>query len=134
VPALSGGIVGIPDRPALVTDVIPTVPLDATNIAAYLQETVRTHAAAEVAEGALKPTSTYTVAKVEEPARTIATLSEPVNRHDLQDADLLSAYVENNLSQAVRLRLDTQIVSGDGTAPNISGCSIAPASRLRRSP
>jgi HK97 family phage major capsid protein len=121
VPALTSGLVTIPDRPRLVTDVIPSQRLSATNIAAYLVETTRTHAAAEVAEGALKPTSTYTVSKVEEPARTIATLSEPVNRHDLEDARLLSSYVEGSLAAAVRLRLDTQVVSGDGTAPNLSG-------------
>jgi Phage capsid family len=121
VPALTGGIVGIPDRPAVVTDVVPTDDLDNTNTAAFMQETVRNLNATEVAEGALKPTSVLTVQKVEEPARTIATLSEPVNRHDLEDANLLSAYIDNSLSQAVRLRLDLQIVAGNGTAPNLRG-------------
>src|SRR5262249_49595569 len=48
VPSLLPGIVPIPDRPVLLTQVIPYTTLEGTNLFSYLQESVRTHAAAEV--------------------------------------------------------------------------------------
>ena len=48
VPSLLPGIVRIPDRPIYLTQVIPSTTLTNTNLYSYLQETVRTHAAAEV--------------------------------------------------------------------------------------
>jgi HK97 family phage major capsid protein len=121
VPALTAGIVTIPDRPISLASVIPSERLQGTNQFSYLQETVRTHAAAEVAAGTTKPVSTYTVAKVDDTVRTIATISEPVNRFDLDDAPLLDQYIQGSLSQAVLLRLDGQILNGNGTPPNLKG-------------
>ena len=46
-------------------DVIPVVPHASTEFA-YMRQTVRTNLAAVVAEGAVKPTSVYTVTKVAE--------------------------------------------------------------------
>jgi HK97 family phage major capsid protein len=121
VPSLLPGIVPIPDRPTLLTQVIPSTPVEGTNLFSYLQETVRTHAAAEVAAGATKPVSTYTVQKVDDNVRTIATISQPVNRFDLEDAALLDQYIQGSLAKAVQLRLDSQILNGNGTAPNLRG-------------
>jgi HK97 family phage major capsid protein len=86
-----------------------------------LKETVRTHAAAEVLPGAVKPTSVYSVVKVEDRVRVIATLSEPVSRMDLADATLLQAYLEGSLQQSVMLRLDSEILNGDGAGENLTG-------------
>jgi hypothetical protein len=78
VPALMPGYVPIPDRPILITQVIPRTTITAgTNLYAYLQGTVRTHAAAEVASGSLKPVGTYTIQMVTGAVRMIATVASP---------------------------------------------------------
>lgn len=92
-----------------------------TDSYSYLRETVRTHNAAETAISAVKPTSSYTVVKVEDVARDIATLSEPVPRQYLRDTQLLESYLDGSLRQSVVLRLEEQILSGNGTAPNLRG-------------
>src|SRR4029079_11659503 len=86
VPSLTSGIVPIGDRPQRLLDVIPRGPgLEGTDMYAYLREIKREHKAAETAPGALKPTSAYQVEKVEDTAKMIAHVSEPVRRQDLED-------------------------------------------------
>jgi HK97 family phage major capsid protein len=121
VPRLTGGYVAIPDRPLSLLDVIPSQELAGTDLYAFLRETVRTHAAAETAVRALKPTSSYTLTKVEDSVRTIATLSEAIPLQHLRDTRLLSEYLDGSLRQAVLLRLEEAILSGDGIAPNLEG-------------
>jgi hypothetical protein len=65
VPSLSSTLVRIEDRPTSILQLIPSEGLQGTEAYAYLQETARTHAAAPVAVGATKPTSVYSVEKVE---------------------------------------------------------------------
>ena len=63
-------------QPALsLLDVIPVLPHAQTEFA-YMRQTVRTNNAAVVAEGAVKPTSVYTVNKVPNSLVVIAHLSE----------------------------------------------------------
>lgn len=65
-------------QPALsLLDVIPVVQ-HAIPEFAYMRQTVRTNAAAVVAAGALKPTSVYTVTRVENSLVVIAHLSEGI--------------------------------------------------------
>lgn len=72
-------------QPALsLLDVIPVVQ-HAIPEFAYMRQTVRTNAAAVVAAGALKPTSVYTVTRVENSLVVIAHLSEGIPRHWLID-------------------------------------------------
>jgi Phage capsid family len=121
VPSLTGGVVQMPERPTRLVDVVPSVGLGPTDTFAYLRETVRTHNAAEVAPGAQKPESVYNVAKVEDRARTIAHVTQPIKRQDLSDAAMLGAYVERNLAAGVMRRLDQQILTGNGTDENLTG-------------
>lgn len=87
----------------------------------YWKQTVRTNNAAAVARGARKPTSIYTGAKVPDSVTTIAHLSEPVNRFDLEDAAMLRAFLEGELEYGLRKALDDEIVNGDGNATSMSG-------------
>jgi HK97 family phage major capsid protein len=88
---------------------------------AYLRQTVRTNNAAPVAEGALKPTSVYTMERVEDRCRTIAHLTEPIPRQQLDDAALLRQFVDAELRYGLELALDAQILTGDGTGENLTG-------------
>ena len=56
---------------------------------AYLRQSVRTNNAAIVAEGAAKPTSVYSVVRVENSLQVIAHLSEGIPRYWLLDNQAL---------------------------------------------
>jgi HK97 family phage major capsid protein len=119
VPSLSAGIIASEDRPRTVLALIPFVPLEGTDMFSFLRETVRTHAASTVAKGKLKPTSTYSIAKVEDRVRTIAHLSEPIDRADLADVELLEQYLEGALRDGVILELEDQVINGAGSTTGV---------------
>ena len=78
-------------RPATaLLDVIPTV-VQPTQEYAYLRQSVRTNNAAEVVEGAVKPTSVYSVTRVEQSLEVVAHLSEAIPRYWLVDNTSVAA-------------------------------------------
>lgn len=121
VPSLTAGIARVADRPRSILEMLPVTPLTDTDQYSYLRETVRTHNAAPVAVGATKPTSVYSVERVDATAQTVAHLSERIPRQTLADARLLTDYVEGSLREGVLLALESQVVNGNGTAPNLRG-------------
>jgi HK97 family phage major capsid protein len=126
VPSLSSTIVGMGDRPRTVLQAVPTEPLGGTDSFSYLRETVRTHNAAPVAVGALKPTSIYSLVRVDDTVKTIAHLSEPIARQTLADAAMLEEYIDDSLRVGCELGLESQIVSGNGTGANLLGLLETP--------
>lgn len=106
-------------RPIQVVDYIPQTTTTQTSVT-YMEETTFTNAAAETAEGASKPESTLALTEQTSPVRKIATWI-PVTSEQLEDVDRIRQYLDNRLGFMVRQRLDLQIISGDGTAPNLSG-------------
>ncbi len=114
VPGLRSTLTTLGGQPNTVLSLIPMVPLEGTDSFAYLRETVRTHAAATVPAGAVKPTSTYSVEKVEDKARVIAHLSEPVPKTTLNDVPLLRAYLDGALREGLALALEYQVFNGSG--------------------
>jgi HK97 family phage major capsid protein len=77
-------------------------------------------AAAEVAEAGAKPEATITLEVVTDSVRTIAEWVN-ITRQAADDADQVRAHVERLLQHHVLVRLDSQIINGNGTAPNIRG-------------
>jgi len=112
VPSLARGVVSSADRPRSILDLIRVERLDGTDSFAFLRETARTHLASTVASGALKPTSTYSVEKVEDRVRVVASLSEPIDKFLLSDSTLLGQYLEGSLRAGVELALEDQILNG----------------------
>jgi HK97 family phage major capsid protein len=123
VPSLSSTISRVPDRPPTLLDLIPRVPLQGTDQFSYLKETVHTQAAAPVAAGTLKPTSAYTVVRVDDRVRTIAHISEPIPRQTLADTALLQQYVEGSLYDGVVLATENQAINGTGVGEQMVGLS-----------
>lgn len=121
VPSLSTTIVTNPQRPRRLLEIVGFETLQGTDTYSYLQETVRTNNAAPVAVGGMKPTSVYTVARVDDTVQTIAHLSEPIPRQTLADATLLRQYVEGSLREGVELALENQVLNGDGDGANLTG-------------
>jgi HK97 family phage major capsid protein len=115
-------------RPGIVGGAFRTLTLEAllnslptgSNAVDYVREASFINAAAETAEGALKPESTVTTALVTEPVATIAHWLK-ISRQLAQDNAALAAYVNTRMVYGVNLRVENQIINGNGTAPNMSG-------------
>lgn len=88
---------------------------------AYLRQTVRTNNAAVVAQGAKKPTSIYTLARVDDRVRTIAHLSQPIAKQDLDDVGLLRTFIDQEMRLGLDIALEEEILEGDGTGEHFTG-------------
>lgn len=91
-----------------------------SNAIEFTKENVFTNAAAEAAEGAAKAESSLTWTLVNMPVSTVAHWIK-ISRQLAMDAPALAAYVNSRMVYGVNQKVDTQLVVGDGTAPNISG-------------
>jgi HK97 family phage major capsid protein len=117
------GIVPGAFRPLNILDVVPTG-RTVSNAIEYTRELAYTNAAAEKAEGAAKPESTLTFELVSDSVRTIPHFLK-ASKQVLDDAPMLRSYIDGRLSHGVRNRLQTQILGGNGTSPNIAGLSAS---------
>jgi HK97 family phage major capsid protein len=98
-------------KPALtLLDVVPVVQHSIPEFA-YMRQTVRTNNAAVVAAGALKPTSVYTVTRVENALVVIAHLSEGIPRHWLIDNTALEAFLGNELEYGLRQAVEAKVLT-----------------------
>ncbi|MFJ7154642.1 phage major capsid protein [Streptomyces sp. NPDC101118] len=106
--------------PALVLrQLIPTV--TGPSRFSYMRQTTRTNNADVVARGALKPTSVFTLTRVDDRTRTIAHLSEPISRQDLRDAPMLQRFLDMEMRLGVEMALEQQIINGSGSGENMTG-------------
>ena len=90
------------------------------NAFVYLEETTFTNNAAEAAEAAAVGEAALAFT---ERTATISKLGVniPVTDELMQDVAGLEGYLNSRLQTMVRLRLDSQLLSGDGTSPNLEG-------------
>lgn len=102
-----------------VADLIPQAQTNA-NAIVYMEETTATNAAATVAEGGTKPESTLAFTERTVPVRKIATVL-PVTDELMEDAPAMRDYINQRLRLFVQLTEDTQLVTGNGVAPNLTG-------------
>lgn len=114
-----GRLIDEPTRPIELLDIIPMEQTGQPAVV-YMEETTRTHSAAETDEGAAYPESAFVVAEQTSTVRKIAD-SIPVTDEQLEDVPAVEGYLTNRLLFGVRQRLDTQVMSGDGVAPNLAG-------------
>lgn len=91
-----------------------------SNAVEFTKENVFTNNAAEAAEGAAKAESSLTWSLVNMPVSTVAHWIK-ISRQLSMDNTALAAYINNRMVYGVNRKVETQLVSGDGTAPNISG-------------
>lgn len=113
------GFVEAVTRPLQLLDIIPMARTGYDSVT-YMEETTRTHAAAEKAEGAAYAESTFAFTEKSSPVRKI-TDSLPVTDEQLEDVPMMQSYINGRLTFGVRQRLDGQCLIGDGTAPNLRG-------------
>jgi HK97 family phage major capsid protein len=98
-------------QPALgLLDVLPTKG-HPTELYAYLRQTARTNNAAVVAEGAVKPTSVYSVTRVEQSLSVIAHLSEGIPHYWLSDNPTLTGFISNELTYGLQRAVEAKVLA-----------------------
>lgn len=113
------GFVEMAARPVQLLDIIPLSRTGYEQIV-YMEETTRTHASAERAEGTAFAQSTFALTQRTSPVRKI-TDSIPVTDEQIEDVAQVESYLNGRLLFGLRQRLDSQVQIGDGTAPNLRG-------------
>lgn len=86
----------------------------------YMEETTTTEAAAETTEGDPKPEAAVAFTERTSTVRKIA-VSLPVTDESLEDIPFIESYLEGRLGYFVQKREDSQLLVGDGSAPNLRG-------------
>ena len=86
----------------------------------YLEETTFTNNAAEASEGAAFGESAVAFTENTENIRKFG-VSIPVTEELLADVATVNGYLDSRLRTMLQLRLDSQLLNGDGSAPNIRG-------------
>lgn len=116
----SGLVTMFPTRPA--PHVVDAIPQITTNQAAYkyMEETTFTNNSAEAAEGATYGEAALVLTQRTQDVEKIAVWL-PVTDEQLEDEPGAQGYVENRLQFMARQRLDSQVLVGNGTAPNLLG-------------
>ncbi len=115
----TGRLVLDAQREIEVTDALPLFPTIMAAIV-YMEETTFTSAAAERAEAAAYAESALVLTEKSVTVRSVGT-SLPVSDEQLADVVGVRAYLDSRLTFMVRQRLDSQILVGDGVAPNLTG-------------
>ncbi|MDT0270854.1 phage major capsid protein [Streptomyces sp. DSM 44915] len=121
--------VTVPLSPEPVREAVPVLALrqlipsvqNTTGRFSYLRQITRENNAAPVAPGERKPTSVYTVERIDDRTRVIAHLSEPISRQDLDDAPMLRTFVDQEMRLGLELALEDQIINGSGTGEEMTG-------------
>ena len=113
------GIVPGAFRTLRVRDILPSG-TTSSNLVEYTRELAFTNNAAERNEGVAKPESSLTFELVQAPVKTVAHFLK-LSKQVMDDAPALQSYVDNRLRYGVELRIDNQLLNGNGTNPNISG-------------
>lgn len=113
------GIVEGAFRLFTVEDLLTALPTS-SNAIDWVRENVFTNAAAEAAEGAAKPQSSITFLPGTMPVSTVAHWLK-ISRQLAMDNAALAAYINRRLMYGVNLRVENQLISGNGVAPSLSG-------------
>lgn len=92
---------------------------DRDTIEFYLESTF-TNAAAETAEGSAAPESALSFTLTQYPVREISTFL-PATRRSIEDNAGLQSYIGGRLGHMLDLRRSAQLLTGNGTTPNLRG-------------
>lgn len=115
----TGRVVENAQRPIQVADIIPQTTTTQASIK-YMEETTFTNSAAETAEAGTYAESALALTEKISAVQKIATFI-PVTDEQLEDEGQVQGYLNNRLPFMIRQRLDSQILNGNGTSPNLRG-------------
>lgn len=115
----AGRLVEYATRPIQVIDMFPVG--ETTQAAVkYMEETTFTNAGAETAEGGSYPEAALELTEKTSPVQKVAVFI-PVTDEQVEDEPRVQSYLDNRLRFMLRQRLDSQVLVGNGTAPNLRG-------------
>lgn len=117
------GVVAGAFRSLSLLDFMPMETTD-SNMVEYTRESAYTNSAAETAEGTLKPETDVTFELVTDPVRTVPHFMK-VSRQAWDDAPWLQGYLTERMRHAIQARLQSQIINGDGSSPNLAGITAS---------
>lgn len=132
------GVIPFFQRPLSLRDVV-TVSRTGSDLVEFTQITSFTNNAAPVAEATtgaldstsgLKPESALLTDIVKEPVRTIAHWI-PITRRAMMDAPQMEGYINDLLTDGAEIKLEDQMISGDGTGENLLGLDNTPGITLQ---
>ncbi len=115
----SGVVVPSAMRPVQALDLFPASDTTQASVL-FMEETTATNAAAEAAEAAAYAESTLAFTERTSPVAKIAT-SLPMTDEQIDDVEQAKSFVNSRLAFFIRQRLDGQVLTGNGTAPNLKG-------------
>jgi HK97 family phage major capsid protein len=113
------GVIGGDFAPLTIRQVLPSIGVS-TNMVNSLREEAWTNDAAGVNQGAAKPESDITFEQYNVPVETIAHWIK-VSNQLLADAPAIAAYINTRLRDGLAQKVDSQLLNGTGTAPQLSG-------------
>lgn len=110
IPVPIGGPIAEPRRARFLTDLMPVEDAPGGHLS-YLHQAVRGNNAAVVAEGAIKPTSVYTLELVADTTRVVAHLSEALPRTYFDDSGKIRQFIADEMQLGLDLAVDAKIVT-----------------------
>jgi HK97 family phage major capsid protein len=105
--------------PLTVRQILRTVPTS-SNMVNALREASWTNSAAFVAQGSTKPESDVTFEQYNVAIETVAHTIKMSNQL-LADAPAVVAYMQTRLRDGLSQKIETQLIAGNGTPPQLSG-------------
>lgn len=123
-PQFLPGVLPLPQRPLTVRDLFSQA-TTTTDTLSYARQSAFDNGAAAVAEATsvedgAKPQSSIAWTRTTEPIETIATWMA-ATRRSLADAPQIRSLIDNQISLMLQLEEEDQLLTGNGTSPNISG-------------
>lgn len=115
----TGRVVPFATIPIEFLDSIPSATTDQVAVV-YMEETSFTNTAAETSEGGSYAEATLALTQRSSSVRKI-TVYLTVTDEQLEDVEYAEQYVDQRLQFMLKQRLEKQILTGDGIAPNLGG-------------
>lgn len=115
-------VVSMPQRRLVVRDLLTIINTE-TGVVETPVQTERTNAAGVVAEGALKPESSYKWELKDTKIRTIAHWVE-ASRQIIDDVPQLEGLIDGELRYGLDLNEEAELIYGDGTGEHLTGLAV----------
>lgn len=118
-PMQKPGVIGGDFAPLTIRQVLPSIGVS-TNMVNALREASWTNDAAGVNQGSAKPESDITFEQYNVAVETVAHWIK-VSNQLLADAPAIASYINTRLRDGLAQKVDSQLLLGNGTAPQLSG-------------